>query len=117
MSSALSNQAALAARSRTMPSPSSSQVLVLLAVAVSLLSGSSYVAAGGHPDYADALAKAILFFQGQRSGQLPPDQAVTWRSNSGLSDGSAANVRGPGALHPDLGQWGLESRWPFLVCL
>ena len=42
-----------------------------------------------------ALAKAILFFQGQRSGQLPPDQAVTWRSNSGLSDGSAANVRGP----------------------
>ncbi|CAD6260784.1 unnamed protein product [Miscanthus lutarioriparius] len=75
-----------------MPSPSSPQALVLLAVAVCFLARSSHVAAGGHPDYADALAKAILFFQGQRSGQLPPDQAVTWRSDSGLSDGSAANV-------------------------
>ncbi|KAG6493743.1 hypothetical protein ZIOFF_048745 [Zingiber officinale] len=46
----------------------------------------------GHPDYADALAKSILFFQGQRSGRLPVDQRITWRSNSGLSDGSAANV-------------------------
>lgn len=71
---------------------------MLLAVAVCFLARSSHVAAGGHPDYADALAKAILFFQGQRSGQLPPDQAVTWRSNSGLSDGSAANVRGPAVL-------------------
>ena len=86
-SSASSNRAAMAAR----PSP---RALVLVAgLVVSLLSACSHVAAGGHPDYADALGKAILFFQGQRSGQLPPDQAVTWRSNSGLSDGSAANVR------------------------
>ncbi|CAN6228257.1 unnamed protein product [Urochloa humidicola] len=98
MSSALSSRAAAlaAARPRTMPSPSSSSPRALVLVAglvISLLSGSSHVvAAGGHPDYADALGKAILFFQGQRSGQLPPDQAVTWRSNSGLSDGSAANV-------------------------
>ncbi|KAF8703203.1 hypothetical protein HU200_031991 [Digitaria exilis] len=77
----------------TMSSPSSPRPLVLIVgLVVSLLSGGSHVAAGGHPDYADALEKAILFFQGQRSGQLPPDQAVTWRSNSGLSDGSAANV-------------------------
>nr|CAB3487136.1 unnamed protein product [Digitaria exilis] len=76
-----------------MSSPSSPRPLVLIVgLVVSLLSGGSHVAAGGHPDYADALEKAILFFQGQRSGQLPPDQAVTWRSNSGLSDGSAANV-------------------------
>uniref|UniRef100_A0A0D9W5D8 Endoglucanase n=1 Tax=Leersia perrieri TaxID=77586 RepID=A0A0D9W5D8_9ORYZ len=78
--------------SRTVsPSSSSSslQALVLLA-AVSFFS--SHVAAAGHPNYADALAKSILFFQGQRSGRLPPDQAVKWRSNSGLSDGSAANV-------------------------
>lgn len=26
-----------------------------------------------------ALAKSILFFEGQRSGQLPPSQRVTWR--------------------------------------
>lgn len=43
-------------------------------------------------DYKDALAKSILFFEGQRSGKLPPNQRMTWRSNSGLSDGSALNV-------------------------
>ncbi|KAJ1696446.1 hypothetical protein LUZ63_004958 [Rhynchospora breviuscula] len=46
----------------------------------------------GHPNYSDALAKSILFFLGQRSGKLPPDQTMTWRSDSGLSDGSTANV-------------------------
>lgn len=51
------------------------------------------VSAKGNPNYADALAKSILFFQGQRSGKLPPDQKIKWRSNSGLSDGSAANVK------------------------
>jgi endoglucanase len=53
---------------------------------------SHVVLAAGHPDYADALAKSLLFFQGQRSGRLPPDQAVRWRSDSATSDGSAANV-------------------------
>jgi len=47
----------------------------------------------GHPNYGDALAKSILFFQGQRSGRLPSDQKISWRSVSGLSDGSAANVK------------------------
>ncbi|WVZ85780.1 hypothetical protein U9M48_032657 [Paspalum notatum var. saurae] len=84
----------MASLSPTPSTSSSSQALVIVAVVVSVVSVScsQVVAADGHPDYADALGKAILFFQGQRSGQLPPDQAVTWRSNSGLSDGSAANV-------------------------
>lgn len=48
----------------------------------------------GNPhDYREALAKSLLFFQGQRSGRLPPHQLLTWRSNSGLSDGRLANVR------------------------
>ena len=46
----------------------------------------------GHPNYKDALAKSILFFEGQRSGRLPTGQQITWRSNSGLSDGSLAHV-------------------------
>ncbi|XP_011620979.2 endoglucanase 9 [Amborella trichopoda] len=46
----------------------------------------------GHPDYKDALAKSILFFEGQRSGKIPPSQKITWRSDSGLSDGSRAHV-------------------------
>lgn len=40
-------------------------------------------------DYNDALSKAILFYEGQRSGFLPQDQKMTWRGNSGLGDGAA----------------------------
>ncbi|XP_058188131.1 endoglucanase 17 [Rhododendron vialii] len=43
-------------------------------------------------NYRDALTKSILFFEGQRSGKLPPNQRVTWRRDSGLSDGSAMHV-------------------------
>ncbi|KAG9129042.1 hypothetical protein Leryth_016873 [Lithospermum erythrorhizon] len=46
----------------------------------------------GNPNYRDALAKSIVFFQGQRSGRLPRDQQITWRSNSGLNDGFTAHV-------------------------
>ncbi|XP_031113750.1 endoglucanase 3-like [Ipomoea triloba] len=44
------------------------------------------------PNYRDALAKSILFFEGQRSGRIPRGQQITWRGNSGLSDGSLAHV-------------------------
>ncbi|KAI3744417.1 hypothetical protein L1987_57497 [Smallanthus sonchifolius] len=43
-------------------------------------------------DYSDALRKCILFFEGQRSGKLPPDQRVKWRSHSALHDGASAGV-------------------------
>ncbi|CAL1409767.1 unnamed protein product [Linum trigynum] len=49
-------------------------------------------AASINPNYKEALAKSLLFFQGQRSGRLPPSQQITWRSHSGLSDGRLANV-------------------------
>nr|GMD72790.1 endoglucanase 9-like [Ipomoea batatas] len=44
------------------------------------------------PNYRDALAKSILFFEGQRSGRIPRGQQITWRGSSGLSDGSLAHV-------------------------
>lgn len=44
-------------------------------------------------DYADALSKNILFFEGQRSGKLPPQQRVTWRKDSALLDGFQIGVR------------------------
>lgn len=44
-------------------------------------------------DYRDALTKSILFFEGQRSGKLPPSQRVSWRKDSGLSDGSSIKAR------------------------
>ena len=43
-------------------------------------------------NYKDALTKSILFFEGQRSGKLPPNQRMTWRGHSALSDGSALHV-------------------------
>ncbi|BBH08709.1 cellulase 3 [Prunus dulcis] len=56
----------------------------------------------GNPNYRDALAKSILFFQGQRSGRLPSGatQQITWRSNSGLSDGLQAHFGGKGVMLP-----------------
>ncbi|CAN1778563.1 Endoglucanase 6 [Linum perenne] len=45
----------------------------------------------GH-DYRQALSKSILFFEAQRSGFLPHNQRITWRSNSGLNDGKASGV-------------------------
>jgi endoglucanase len=46
----------------------------------------------GQHDYRDALSKCILFFEGQRSGRLPPSQRAAWRGDSGLTDGAAAGV-------------------------
>ncbi|KAL8522760.1 hypothetical protein ACS0TY_012922 [Phlomoides rotata] len=43
-------------------------------------------------NYRDALAKSIIFFEGQRSGKLPHNQRITWRKDSGLSDGAAMHV-------------------------
>lgn len=46
-------------------------------------------------DYGDALAKNILFFEGQRSGKLPPNQRMTWRKDSALEDGFQIGVSLP----------------------
>lgn len=43
-------------------------------------------------DYGDALTKSILFFEGQRSGKLPPTQRITWRKDSALRDGFEIGV-------------------------
>ncbi|CAF2039464.1 BnaA09g12280D [Brassica napus] len=49
------------------------------------------VAFSGH-DYGQALSKSLLFFEAQRSGVLPRNQRVTWRSHSGLNDGKSSGV-------------------------
>ncbi|KAL6658781.1 hypothetical protein ACP70R_002821 [Stipagrostis hirtigluma subsp. patula] len=43
-------------------------------------------------NYADALAKSIIFFEGQRSGKLPPGNRMPWRGDSGLRDGAQHGV-------------------------
>ncbi|KAL2348013.1 hypothetical protein Fmac_002013 [Flemingia macrophylla] len=61
-------------------------------------------------DYADALGKAILFFEGQRSGKLPTPQRVKWRGDSALSDGKLQNVNLIGGYY-DAGD-NVKFGWP-----
>ncbi|KAK7308407.1 hypothetical protein VNO77_42011 [Canavalia gladiata] len=43
-------------------------------------------------DYGTALTKSLLYFEGQRSGKLPSNQRVTWRGDSGLTDGQNSGI-------------------------
>jgi endoglucanase len=43
-------------------------------------------------NYAEALQKALYFYDAQRSGRLPPDFRVKWRGDSGLQDGADVGV-------------------------
>ncbi|CAO2162308.1 unnamed protein product [Urochloa humidicola] len=80
-------------------------VLVLALLLVTQLPGDAIAGRGnGHHgpaahDYRDALAKSILFFEGQRSGKLPSSQRQSWRRDSGLSDGASAKVDLVGGYH------------------
>ncbi|CAM9003797.1 unnamed protein product [Rhodiola kirilowii] len=61
-------------------------------------------------DYKTAIANAILFFDGQRSGKLPSNQRVKWRANSALSDGKSENVNLVGGYY-DAGD-NVKFGWP-----
>ena len=39
-------------------------------------------------NYAEALQKSLLFYEAQRSGDLPASNRLNWRGDSGLQDGS-----------------------------
>ncbi len=40
----------------------------------------------GRYDYNSALQKSIIFYEAQRSGELPRDNRVSWRGDSALGD-------------------------------
>ncbi|KAK6935440.1 Glycoside hydrolase family 9 [Dillenia turbinata] len=61
-------------------------------------------------DYKVALANAILFFEGQRSGKLPENQRVHWRGDSALSDGMPDKVNLMGGYY-DAGD-NIKFVWP-----
>ncbi|GAB2274229.1 Esterase/lipase/thioesterase [Dionaea muscipula] len=69
-----------------------SPVIVILLLCLTVSSFRLYSQAFSPQDYANALEKSILFFEGQRSGKLPSTQRLTWRGDSGLSDGSPYHV-------------------------
>ncbi|GJJ68319.1 endoglucanase [Entomortierella parvispora] len=43
-------------------------------------------------EYVKLLDYSLLFYEAQRSGKLPPNQRVTWRNNSAMTDGSDVGV-------------------------
>lgn len=43
-------------------------------------------------DYGDALQKSFLFYEAQRSGNLPVTNRISWRGDSALTDGSDVDV-------------------------
>lgn len=62
-------------------------VLMIRALVCTMLPLMSCVNARGlQHNYGEALSKSILFFEGQRSGKLPPTQRMTWRKDSALQD-------------------------------
>uniref|UniRef100_A0A0D9X7I4 Endoglucanase n=1 Tax=Leersia perrieri TaxID=77586 RepID=A0A0D9X7I4_9ORYZ len=78
-------------------------LLMCLAAARVVMAGAEEEGGGvgmvGSPDYGDALAKAILFFEGQRSGRLPANQRAKWRGDSALNDGREENVNLTGGYY------------------
>jgi len=68
----------------------SSKVLLLVTMTMMIVIATMTRAAS--INYAEALAKSILFFEGQRSGKLPPSQRIKWRKDSALHDGSDIHV-------------------------
>lgn len=53
----------------------------------------------GDFNYGEALQKAIIFYEEQRSGDLPETGRVSWRGDSGLGDGSDNGVDLTGGLY------------------
>ncbi len=53
----------------------------------------------GAYNYGEALQKAILFYELQRSGDLPEDTRCNWRGDSGLTDGADVGLDLTGGLY------------------
>lgn len=65
--------------------------LCSIAIVVSLLFSSlisSPAKAAANYNYGEALQKAIMFYEFQRSGELPDDKRDNWRGDSGMNDGA-----------------------------
>lgn len=53
----------------------------------------------GKYNYGEALQKAILFYEIQRSGDLPEETRCNWRGDSGLNDGADVGLDLTGGLY------------------
>ncbi|KAG6511932.1 hypothetical protein ZIOFF_030011 [Zingiber officinale] len=71
---------------------SSMERICVVVCGVLLLMSTASVGWEQKHDYKLALSKSLLFFEGQRSGKLPPNQRLTWRKDSALRDGQEGGV-------------------------
>ena len=53
----------------------------------------------GKYNYGEAMQKAVLFYELQRSGDLPEESRCNWRGDSGLNDGSDVGLDLTGGLY------------------
>lgn len=65
-----------------------SMILALSILCTSLISITAPKAEAADFNYGEALQKAIMFYEFQRSGKLPEDKRDNWRGDSGLNDGA-----------------------------
>jgi endoglucanase len=65
-------------------------IVCMTALPISFMASASATAASstGTYNYGEALQKAIMFYEFQRSGAASTDQRNNWRGDSGLTDGS-----------------------------
>ncbi len=63
----------------------------VLSSLVSFIPQTNTYAAGTY-NYGEALQKSIMFYEFQRSGDLPADKRDNWRGDSGMKDGSDVGV-------------------------
>lgn len=62
-------------------------MVLVLSIVFSSFSLSTAKAASNY-NYGEALQKAIMFYEFQRSGKLPDDKRDNWRGDSAMNDGA-----------------------------
>ncbi len=67
-------------------------VIVTAALLVSLFVIPTGTAEAANYNYGEALQKAIMFYEFQRSGKIPEDSRNNWRGDSGMNDGADNNI-------------------------
>jgi len=67
-------------------------ILIALSSNVAWTPNTTVSAAASNFNYAEALQKSIYFYETQRSGELPDNNRVEWRGDSGLLDGADVGI-------------------------
>jgi hypothetical protein len=65
---------------------------IIACLLVAAVPAATPVQAVGPYNYGEALQKALFFFEEQRSGQMPANNRVVWKGNSGMNDGADNGV-------------------------